>query len=231
MIVGAWGAVWRFETGLWTSRPVAHAGTYDRCACAALSPCGTLLARIVETGPRNAAAFHLHRDNPVERLRYNPVPLSEYATHLFFSPDGQFLYALGAAVFIHDAASGTLLRTVGRGRVFATRAALSPDGRLVAWRANDAVRVIDIETDRVVGPPLLQRVNFPEGGPVAFSADGRILLVGDGTTVRSWDVATWAELPAIEPECGWVASLACSRDGMLAAAGGNDGRVAVWDLG
>ncbi len=66
---------------------------------------------------------------------------------------------------------------------------------------------------------------------LAFTPDGRTLLVGHGPRVRAFDTASWAERAALDWRAGPVTALAVSGDGLTAVAGTRTGRVVVWDFG
>jgi WD40 repeat protein len=96
-------------------------------------------------------------------------------------------------------------------------------------------------------PPLRPRLVLSAGAErvdaVAFTPDGRRLLTGTAAgTVREWDVPDFS---AAAPDAGqgppkpraaydWgvgpVTTLAFAPDGLTAAAGGETGRVVVWDV-
>jgi hypothetical protein len=59
---------------------------------------------------------------------------------------------------------------------------------------------------------------------------GRFLLTGFGTKVVAWDPRTWKRLHALDWKIGTVTCLAVSADGTVAAAGGHQGKVVVWDV-
>lgn len=74
---------------------------------------------------------------------------------------------------------------------------------------------------------------FAKAGPLrtaALSANRRLLVVGGGTTVRMWDAKTWAQLSNYNWDIGEVSAVAFSPDGQTCAAGGEKGRVVVWDV-
>jgi WD40 repeat protein len=66
---------------------------------------------------------------------------------------------------------------------------------------------------------------------VAFHPDGRHLLAGNNdTTARLIDTHTWEVVRQYTWDIGSLNAVAISPDGALAAAGGQKGRVVVWDL-
>ena len=69
-------------------------------------------------------------------------------------------------------------------------------------------------------------------GPVAglsITADGRVVSAGSDDGARVWRLGGGAGLELAGPT-GTLQSVAASRDGRLAAAGGLDGAIHVWDL-
>jgi WD40 repeat protein len=66
---------------------------------------------------------------------------------------------------------------------------------------------------------------------LVFHPSGRWVLVGCGDgTVRLYDPATGDVVKSFAWALGKVRSVAVSPDGMLAAAGGDKGKVVVWDV-
>jgi WD40 repeat protein len=66
----------------------------------------------------------------------------------------------------------------------------------------------------------------------ALAADplGRFLLSAHGPKVTVWDSVTWKPARTFDWKVGRVTCLSVSPDGTVAAAGGDKGAVAVWDV-
>lgn len=94
--------------------------------------------------------------------------------------------------------------------------------RLVVWSAEDGKTRGELEA----GGTRLFR------GP-RFHPSGRFLAAGGANVdggVYCWAVGTWEELVGFRWPVGPVASVNFSPDGTLAVAGGERGRVLVWDV-
>jgi WD40 repeat protein len=110
---------------------------------------------------------------------------------------------------------------------FIARPTTPPDGSLVVgfrdsslylWRPGEKIRKIRTGTLR-------------HYRSLAFHPSGRYLLAGNNdATARLIDTETWQIAKQFTWDIGRLTAVAISPDGMLAAAGGNQGRVVVWDL-
>jgi WD40 repeat protein len=135
-----------------------------------------------------------------------------------------------SAVCVHSLADGRPV-TEFAAPGFLNELAWSPCGRylagvlgarLVVWSAADGRRVCELEA----GGTRLFR------GP-RFHPSGRFLAAGGANVdggAYCWGVDPWAELVGYRWPLGPVACVHFSPDGTLAAAGGERGRVTVWDL-
>jgi hypothetical protein len=131
---------------------------------------------------------------------------------------------------IWDAESGTLIRRLPAPEYASF--ALSPDDRWLAREADQAYEIQEIRQGHVVARVPMRLGQNIKRRALAFSPDGRWLavLLGESDAglvdARNWQVV--ATLPAPTPSS--FNTLAFSGDGSLLAAGGEGGRVCVWDL-
>jgi WD40 repeat protein len=125
--------------------------------------------------------------------------------------------------------------------------ALSPDGKLLASRAfEDVIRVWQVPTQKEA---FQLDCSSDEGGPVAFTPDGRLLVaavhspgndwvwklqISDLKSSRPWKLRVW-DLKSREPVQTIAAHgrriqcLAISPDGKVTASGGDDEMLRLWE--
>lgn len=198
------------------------------CRDTAISPDGTKLVR-VESG----AICRSIEDG--ETLWEAPCHNeSGIHTRVRFDAAGKRVYVVAAHVSILDPETGRELGgfdlTFGKYKMLSF-ADVSPDGRWLATRNHDGLAVRDTLNGKVVFSDPSPFLGY--GHALAFTTDGTRLAAGHyggGRHIDFWHVGSWTPAGALDPGLGTPTTLAFSRDGLLGAAGGFHGRVAVWDM-
>ncbi|MBI3409879.1 MAG: hypothetical protein HY040_16190 [Planctomycetes bacterium] len=168
---------------------------------------------------------------------------------LAVSTDGKTLsWSSQNGATLYDVESGKEIRRLGenpkafRGLVGA--AVFSPNGKLLATRANDNSNIVlwDVESGKQLGrlgesTNPNPRVAIAVGGlttasqSIAFSPDGRTLVEGTpNNTVRLWDIASRKDADTgHQGHRAAVTQLALSADGKLLTTSAVDGTIRQWD--
>ena len=198
------------------------ASTYGRMWWATFSPDG----RQIATADDRAAQIW---DGQTHQLLFT-LPHGCEVYQAVYGPDGKSLVtAAETAVRIWDTATGALIRDLKAKPVGQTpsdyyRAAISPDGRLVA--ATDAsgsvVHVWDATNGALVAVLHNHAGKFPY---LAFSSNGWLATTG-GDEARVFDVQTWRQIAVIR---GPIHSLAFDAHSRL-VTGTAIGDVALWAI-
>jgi serine/threonine protein kinase/WD40 repeat protein len=145
------------------------------------------------------------------------------------------------ALNVWEVESGKLLRTIpvahrlsSRGGVAVVSpgvhyAHFSPDGKRLALNVNDRLRVLDIESGRLVAidrPGHVAPIRALDVSP------DRTLVAsaGDDAAVCLWEAASGRFVAMLEDEIEAIAAVAFSPDGHSVAARALSGRVRVWRL-
>jgi WD40 repeat protein len=182
-----------------------------------------------------------------ELARFAPAKLFG-ADFLALSDNGRVLavslnqgVANGNVLYTWDVDKGTQLARIEAPNTFFSRAALSPDGRLLAGGGGQDHQNRGAETEVVVWDAASGRVihSLPghATGPVragaacAFSPDGRLLATGDAAgRLRLWEVLSGQEACRFEGHRAPVITAEFSPDGRLLVAASEDAPCFVWDV-
>src|SRR5262249_23771991 len=147
-------------------------------------------------------------------------------SQIAYLPDGSALAGLhSTTIRLYDPTTAKVLRSLPSALVAMRALAISPDGTRVAASGADMPELWDLATGKHLGTEgHRQTVTC-----LAFTADGKTLYSGSGTTeyaLRVWDSATGKELRRLERGDGTqgTEALAVSPDGKLLAVGTYDGR-------
>jgi WD40 repeat protein len=149
-----------------------------------------------------------------------------------FSPDGKRLASCSAdrAVKVFDVATGKLLYTLGEATDWLYTIAWSPDGKYIASGGVD--KSIRIYAPGPQGAKLVHSV-FAHQEPVQkilFSKDSKTLYsVGQGGSLKSWDVERMVERKVYDHQPETVLCMALRPDGKQIAIGRYDGVVVLLD--
>jgi len=103
----------------------------------------------------------------------------------------------------------------------------SPDGKTLATaNSNGQIQLWDTATRHRLG------ASFAAGGVnISFSPDGKFFAVGDGNSVRFWNVATHRASGApLATGPGTSVVTAFSPDGTIAATATVEGQIQLWDM-
>jgi RNA polymerase sigma factor (sigma-70 family) len=173
------------------------------------------------------------------RLESREIPLEGYMGYGAFAPDLRWYFSGDRALALGAAPEFRLEMPQG---AFATQAAASRDGRLVAqlihtrFNANLESRVVVHET--ATGNPILT-LSTGYCGPIAFTPDGRGLVVTDVADITRWELST--RKAAVRHKApgrfsgsygsAFASSLVVTPDGTRAVTGQTDTTALVWDLG
>lgn len=173
-----------------------------------------------------------------------PDVVGKFPKSIALSPDGSLLTAgfWDQRIPIWDLASGKLrteIRLKKRNLPAAWRLAFSPDGNTLAI-ADKTVTLHSVADGKpVLTLPPSPKVNLPwlhRSGPcvldLAYHPSEDLLMTACGDSiVRWWNETTGEDRGRFDWNIGKITAVAFSQDGKLCAAGGENGQVALWDVG
>ncbi len=143
---------------------------------------------------------------------------------------GSQLFKLGGSTKKADASQTKELEPLARLTAFnswVTSVAFSPDGKLLAVGAKDAVQLIDVETKSIVRELVTKSGQIRA---VAFSSDGKVLVTGSYQNVSLWNAATGELVKLLKGHHGYVTGIAFSPEGSRLATACEDEVARVWTL-
>ena len=188
-------------------------------------------ADVIHNQPQGSSGYLVHWDVRSGQRLGSPVqidstPLAALAG--FTGHGAQLVTSSGAerSTIIRDAAT---LRPVRRLPGGSTRAALSPDGRVVALGdADGSVRLLDLRTGK---PHVATDRHDAAVTDLRFAPDSRTLLTAgaDGRVIE-WNVADARRVETFTGHVGTVSRVTIAPDGQTAYSAGADGTVIAWDL-
>ncbi len=156
------------------------------------------------------------------------------------TPDGRFVagvMANGTQMRLHtrDAATGAFRTEQALSPCLTRDLTLLPDGRLAFVREQQykgkTPNALVVGTIGGKFEVIQQAAGVASFTALALHPSGQWLAVGqDDGLVRTFETSTWNEMSAHQWPVKPVAGLAFAPDGLKAAAGGDAGKVVVWDV-
>ena len=198
------------------------ASSFERMWSAAFSPNGKL---VVTTDDRNAQIWDAQSHRLLFTLNHGDV-----VYHALYSSDGALLFTGcgDGAVRIWNTASGALVREFranepGR-RYYAI--ALSPNEKLIAGLDLGVAHVWDVDTGTSIAA---LRDESPSSFPsIAFSSDGRWLMMSTGNDVQVFNTQKWTRAQRI-PGPG-IHGVAWDPMGARLVTGSAEGNASIWAI-
>jgi WD40 repeat protein len=136
----------------------------------------------------------------------------------------------GSRFEVREASTGKVVARYDRQKVSVqpNRARFGRNDTLFATSYGPEIVVWDARTGEEIVTLSVGKKHVPD---VAFTAGGkRLIAVSNDETVRQWDTETWEELEVYTWAAGKLTALDVSSDGCRVAAGGQAGKVVLWDV-
>ncbi len=171
------------------------------------------------------------KDKSVDEIKLD----KKWAYHLALSGDGKRLILSAEGVFKEEGTTVQVWNVTSRTKICDLKnvqsdgpIALSPRGQMAAvWSKKREILFFDATSGQVF-PTSTGDLTVPYD--LAFTPDGRSLVVATKEGVRFLEPPTGRELLHLDGGQGAVRCLAFNRNGTLLATGGADSTVLFWDL-
>jgi len=158
----------------------------------------------------------------------------DYASQLYFSPDGKTLASSdGRSTILWDVTNDQPLEKVldSQSYQMTFTAAFSPDGQKAAWNLNNDVGLWDLRSGEPIS--LTMTGHTSELEKLTFSNDGKMLLTAsENKTVIRWDAQTgeMVDQPIVGHELNLFQLSVMSIEGQRVAYTNADGTISIIDL-
>lgn len=105
--------------------------------------------------------------------------------------------------------------------------AFSPDGNTLAIGYNDAIRLVNIESNEIINTIIANR---KISGEIVFSSDGKFIACGIRNDVRVWRTTNGRRFKNFKGHEAPVTCVSFSSDGKFIASGSEDESIRIWNL-
>ncbi|MGB6681340.1 MAG: hypothetical protein WBF08_08490 [Candidatus Bathyarchaeia archaeon] len=174
---------------------------------AAASPYNRLAAEIIYS----SSTITIWDMNTGEQIKTLEIENEKGANKVVFSPNGEIMAAYSQNAIqlwqVSDWTTLLTLRTKGIRDI-----AFSPDGKNLAYSLDFKVRIVDLETEKIVEMDLGE-FNGLTAGALEFYSDREVLVGGIGNDILLWDPRDGKLLNAIKEQGGLIYLLKFSPDG------------------
>lgn len=224
------GTSFAFDPMTGKSRPAKNMPSGFRVV---VSPDGSMLVSLVATPGQAAFGYHL-AGRPVNGPGWETPPLEAQFAELggFLSDNDRFVTVYDRRVRFHSfAENGRQVAEAKYASDYFHQPQISPDGRHLAVIGTTCIYLYDLAT---LGPPRRVAPASINGGfrSFAFHPNGRTMaIIHKGPSlVKLYDLDTLKLVTKFQWKVGAHNAVAFSPDGTLAAAGGESGKIVVWDV-